>query len=194
MTDDPIALFLSERERARASGEPWDAASCALATVDPSGAPSVRFVLAKDVDAAGFRFFTNRNSRKAHELRACPRASLAFHFKTIETQFRADGPVTVLADAESDAYFAARPRVSQLGAWASDQSRPLASRQVLLDRLAELEARWPEGTPVPRPPHWGGYLLIPERMEHWAEGEFRLHHRTLYERDGRAWKSTLLNP
>ncbi len=154
----------------------------------------MRFVLAKEVDPSGFRFYTNLTSRKADELAREPRAALAFHFHTIETQFRVDGRVELASDGQSDAYFAARPRISQLGAWASDQSKPLESRAVLLERLKGLEARFPEGTPVPRPPHWGGYRLVPHRMEHWAQGEFRLHHRMLYERDASGWRSTLLNP
>jgi pyridoxamine 5'-phosphate oxidase len=191
---DPIALFLRERDRAAAAGEPWEAAACTLATVSADCTPSARFILAKDVDASGFRFYTNRASRKAEELAAHPRAALAFHFHTIETQFRVDGLVELATDAESDAYFAARPRISQLGAWASEQSRPLASRDVLMERLRAFEARFPEGTAVPRPPHWGGYRLVPSRIEHWAQGDFRLHHRTLYEREGAVWRATLLNP
>lgn len=191
---DPIALFLRERDRAITAGEPWDAAACTLATVGLTGAPSVRFILVKDVDASGFRFYTNRTSRKADELAREPRAALAFHFHSIETQFRIDGVVELATDAESDAYFVCRPRISQLGAWASEQSQPLASREVLLERLHALELRFPEGAPVPRPPHWGGYRLVPNRIEHWAQGEYRLHHRTLFERDGTVWRTTLLNP
>lgn len=191
----PIALFLSERERARAAGEPWDATAVALATVDADGHPSVRFVLAKEVGPDGFHFYTNRTSRKAQHLGAHPRAALSSLWTTTDVQFRVEGPVRVLDDASSDAYFASRPRISQLGAWASHQSQPLASRDELLGRLAELEKRYSEGTPVPRPPHWGGYLLEPARMEHWRSGDFRLHHRTLYERevDG-SWRATLVNP
>lgn len=191
---DPIDLFLRERARALAAGEPWEAAACTLATVSATGAPSVRFVLSKEVDGAGFRFFTNRTSRKADELAREPRAALAFHFLSIEIQFRIDGVVDLTTDAESDAYFAGRPRISQLGAWASEQSQPLESRELLMERLHSAEARFPEGRPVPRPPHWGGYLLVPSRIEHWAQGEFRLHHRTLYEREGSTWRRTLLNP
>jgi pyridoxamine 5'-phosphate oxidase len=190
----PITLFLHERARALAAAEPWEATACTLATIAADGAPSVRFILSKEIDASGFRFYTNRTSRKAQELAREPRASLAFHFQTIETQFRIDGVVELASDAESDAYFAGRPRISQLGAWASHQSQPLESREVLIERLRALEARHPEGTPVPRPPHWGGYRLVPHRIEHWAQGEFRLHHRTLYEREGSSWRKTLLNP
>jgi pyridoxamine 5'-phosphate oxidase len=191
---DPIQLFLQDRERARAAGEGWDATAGALATVNELGLPSVRFVLVKEAAADGFRFYTNRQSRKADELRAVPHAALAFLWQTIDVQFRIEGKVLLLDDASSDAYFASRPRISQLGAWASEQSRPLASREVLLARLAELEKRFPDGTPVPRPPHWGGYLLVPARIEHWHAAEFRLHQRTLYEREGTDWRPTLMNP
>src|SRR4051812_14980794 len=134
---DPIQLFLQDRERARAAGEGWDATAGALATVNELGLPSVRFVLVKEAAADGFRFYTNRQSRKADELRAVPHAALAFLWQTIDVQFRIEGKVLLLDDASSDAYFASRPRISQLGAWASEQSRPLASREVLLARLAE---------------------------------------------------------
>jgi pyridoxamine 5'-phosphate oxidase len=191
---DPIRLFLEERERARAAGESWDATATALATVDAEGRPRSRFVLVKEVDLHGFRIFTNRQSHKGLELARTPFAALSILFATIDVQFRVEGPVTLLDDAESDAYFASRPRVSQLGAWASQQSRPLASRDELLGRLAELEKKYPEGTPVPRPPHWGGYLLVPDRMEHWRSAAFRLHERTEYTRTDGTWRATLLNP
>lgn len=193
-SSDPIALFLEDRERARAAGEGWDATAAALATVNAEGHPSVRFVLVKEAALDGFRFYTNRHSHKAQELRAVPHAALAFLWQTIDVQFRVEGPVRMLDDAASDAYFASRPRISQLGAWASEQSQPLASRDVLMTRLAELEKKYPEGTPVPRPPHWGGYLLVPSTLEHWRAGEFRLHQRTLYERDGAGWRGILMNP
>jgi pyridoxamine 5'-phosphate oxidase len=191
---DPIRLFLDDRARARAAGEGWDATAAALATVSPDGRPSVRYVLVKDVAEDGFRFFTNRHSRKSSELAVMPHAALAFLWHQIDVQFRVEGAVTLLDDAASDAYFASRPRISQLGAWASHQSEPLASRDVLLGRLAEMEKRYPEGTPVPRPPHWGGYLLAPTAIEHWRAGEFRLHQRTQYTRDGARWRAQLMNP
>ncbi|MBX7195988.1 MAG: pyridoxamine 5'-phosphate oxidase [Sandaracinaceae bacterium] len=188
-----MSLFLAERDRARAMGEPWDAASAALATVDSHGAPSVRFVLVKHASPEGLRFFTNRESDKGRQLANDPRAALAFHFVTTGVQLRYEGRVTPLSDAESDVYFAERPRISQLGAWASSQSRPLASRAELEARLHEQEKRF-EGGDVPRPPHWGGYVLVPERAEHWNEGAFRLHDRVRFEREGSAWKLTRLNP
>jgi pyridoxamine 5'-phosphate oxidase len=191
---DPIALFLADRERARAANEGWEAAAAALATVDASGHPSARFVLVKEAGPDGFRFYTNRHSRKARELAAMPHGSLAFLWQTIDVQYRIDGAVELLDDAASDAYFAARPRISQLGAWASEQSQPLASRDVLLARLADAEKKYPEGAPVPRPPHWGGYRLVPACIERWHAGEYRLHERTLYEREGDGWRATLMNP
>lgn len=191
---DPIALFLADRERARAAGEGWEATAAALATVKPGGLPSARFVLVKEAAQDGFRFYTNRRSQKAAELEAVPHAALAFLWMKIDVQFRIEGPVRSLDEAASDAYFASRPRISQLGAWASHQSEPLGSREELLGRLAELEKKYPEGTTVPRPPHWGGYLLTPARIEHWRAAPFRLHERTLYERDGAGWRAQLMNP
>lgn len=188
-SQSPFALFLEARERAQAAGEPWDAASCALATVDDEGHPVVRFVLAKDVSEAGLVFFTNRESDKGHQLARYPFAAIAFHFDKVRTQFRFEGKVTQASDEVSDAYFKSRPRISQLGAWASDQSRPLDARSTLEARLREAEQRF-EGKDVTRPPHWGGYVLTPQVIEHWVEGEFRLHDRWRYEREGAGWKVT----
>ncbi len=190
---DPIALFVVERDRARAAGETWDAASVALATVDEHGAPAVRFVLVKHVRPEGLWFFTNRESDKGQQLARDPRAALAFHFQTTGVQMRFEGVVRLLGDADNDKYFEERPRISQLGAWASSQSRSLASRAELDAKLQEAERRY-EGMPVPRPPHWGGYLLVPHRVEHWVEGAFRLHDRIRYDRDGDGWKTTRLFP
>ncbi len=195
LVDDPLALFTRERDRALALGEPWAAAAAALATVTSEGAPSVRFVLVKDVDARGPRFFTNRESDKGRQLAACPHAALAFHFVTTHVQIRFEGPVAILEDAQSDAYFASRPRESQLGAWASVQSRPSPSRADLERRLDEVARRF-EGRDVPRPPFWGGYLLTPVRVEHWSEGASRLHDRRRFERlpGEPGWRVTRLDP
>jgi pyridoxamine 5'-phosphate oxidase len=192
MTVDPIATFLADRERARAANEPWDAASTALATVGHDARPSVRFVLAKEVDHDGFWFFTNYESRKAAELDANPHAALAFHFHTITVQYRVEGTVTRAPNERSDAYFGARPRESQLGAWASAQSQPLSEPNLLGERLKELDAKYP--STVPRPPHWGGYLLVPDLIERWTEGPHRLHRRTLYTRVVSGWKTQELQP
>lgn len=183
---DPFALFLEARGRAQQAGEPWDAASCALATVNAEGHPAVRFVLAKDVSDAGVIFFTNRESDKGVELARHPYAAIAFHLDTIRTQFRFEGSITLASDEVSDAYFASRPRISQLGAWASNQSRPLDARSTLEARLHEAELRF-DGKDVPRPPHWGGYVLTPKVIERWVEGEFRLHDRWRYVRNGGGW-------
>ena len=190
--DDPIEAFLTARRNAVAAGEGWEGAACALGTVGPDGRPSVRMVLAKEVDAAGFRIYTNLESRKGQELRG-GLAALSFHWDRVRTQFRVEGSVSPLGAAEADAYFATRPRDSQLGAWASAQSRPLGSREELLARVREVDTRY-AGSPVPRPPHWGGFLLVPDRIERWIEGEARLHHRTLWERSSTGWRTSLLQP
>lgn len=189
---DPIALFLEDRERARAAAEPWDAASCALATTDEAGRPSVRFVLAKEVDAEGFWFYTNYESRKGQELSRRPEAALAFHFDRITLQYRVEGTVVRAPAARSDAYFASRPRVSQLGAWASEQSQPLPDEDTLPARLRALEEKYPGE--VPRPPHWGGFCLRPARIERWTEGAFRLHRRQLFTWSDNRWISKEIQP
>jgi pyridoxamine 5'-phosphate oxidase len=150
-------------------------------------------VLVKWVDEAGFRFFTNLGSSKARALAGNPRAALCFHWPTLERQVRVEGVVTRLPDAESDAYFASRGRDSQLGAWASRQSEVLGSREELIDRVAEVTARYGAGA-VPRPPFWGGFLLAPRLIELWSAGEHRLHQRERYARDGDRWTKDLLYP
>lgn len=188
---DPFALFAQAFAQA-VSAERADPTAVALATVGATGAPSVRMVLFKDADARGFTFFTNYESRKARELLGEPRAALCFYWPAIGVQVRVEGTVERVPDAESDAYFASRPRESQLGAWASRQSQPLASREELLARVAEVEARFPG--PVPRPPLWGGYRLTPSRIEFWRAAAARLHERTLFERTAAGWSATLLYP
>lgn len=189
---EPIARLREALARAATAG-PFDATAAALATADAAGRPSVRVVLVKRVDERGLAFFTNRESRKGRELAENPRAALCFHWPALGEQVRAEGPVTVLGDDDSDAYFATRPRESQVGAWASRQSAPLASREALLSAAAAAEARF-AGRAVARPPHWGGYLLVPEAVEFWRSGEGRLHHRTLYARTPAGWTETLLGP
>ncbi len=189
---DPIDRLREALARA-AAASPFDPTAAALATADAAGRPSVRVVLVKRVDERGLAFFTNRESRKGRELAENPRAALCFHWPALGEQVRAEGPVTVLSDAESDAYFATRPRESQLGAWASRQSAPLASREALLAEAAATDARF-AGRAVARPPQWGGYLLAPETVEFWLSGEGRLHHRTLYARTPGGWTATLLGP
>jgi pyridoxamine 5'-phosphate oxidase len=189
---DPIDRLRESLSRAGAASS-FDATAAALATVDPTGRPSVRIVLVKFVDVRGFAFFTNRESRKGRELAANPRAALCFHWPAIGEQVRVEGEVSLLGDDESDGYFAARPRESQIGAWASRQSMPLESREALEAAVRVCEARF-AGRAVPRPPFWGGYLLRPERIEFWISAEGRLHHRTVFERAGEGWRESLLNP
>jgi len=189
---DPIGRFQESLSRAAAASS-FDATAAALATVDARGQPSVRIVLVKFADVRGFGFFTNRESRKGRELSANPRAALCFHWPAIGEQVRVEGEVTPLGDGESDAYFATRPRESQIGAWASRQSTTLESREALLAAARASEARF-AGREVPRPPFWGGYVLHPERIEFWKSGEGRLHHRTVFERAGEGWSESLLNP
>ncbi len=191
MNANPIARFLALFEKAKAV-EPHDATAMALATADARGRPSVRVVLLKGADARGFLFFTNRESKKGRELAENPFAALVAHWPASRQQVRVEGRVEPTSDAESDAYFQSRPRESQLGAWASRQSEPLASREELEARVRELAARYPEA--VPRPPHWGGYRLVPDRIELWFDGAARLHDRFSYERAGDGWTMTRLNP
>ena len=190
--EDPIELFKSWfAEAARA--EPADPDAVALATADASGRPSVRMVLLKDADARGFVFYTNIESRKGLELQANPRAALCFHWKSLDRQVRVEGGIEPVAEAEADSYFASRDRASQIGAWASQQSRPLESRFALERRLAEFTAKFHIGT-VPRPPFWSGFRLVPETIEFWQERPFRLHDRTVYHLDGSAWSARKLYP
>jgi pyridoxamine 5'-phosphate oxidase len=188
---DPHALFDAWLAEAEAS-EPNDPNAMALATVDADGQPSVRMVLLKGHDA-GFVFYTNQQSRKADALAAHAHAGLLFHWKSQRRQVRIDGPVTPVTDAEADTYFATRGRLSRLGAWASDQSRTLPDRATLEARLAEVTARF-EGQDVPRPPHWSGYRVTPERIEFWEDGTHRLHNRRLFVRHGDSWAESLLYP
>ena len=189
---DPIVRFRAWLAEAEAS-ELNDPNAMALATADAGGHPSVRMVLLKGLSDAGFVFYTNQDSRKGGELAANPNAALLFHWKSLRRQVRVEGPIEPVSDAEADAYFASRGRSSQLGAWASDQSQTLADRATLEDRLQETTARFGDGD-VPRPPHWSGYRVVPQRIEFWSDGNARLHHRELFERAGGVWTMRLLNP
>ncbi len=177
MESDPFAWFARWMAEAEAA-EPADANAMTLATATPDGRPSARIVLLKGVDRRGFVFYTNAESRKGEELAATGRAALLFHWKSLQRQIRIEGAVEKVTPAEADAYFATRARISRLGARASDQSRPLSSRAELERRLAEEEALYPGE--VPRPPHWSGYRLLPERVEFWQNMPFRLHDRTIF--------------
>jgi pyridoxamine 5'-phosphate oxidase len=192
MSTDPIKLFSEWLAEAEAS-EPNDFNAVALATANAGGQPSVRMVLLKGHDAAGFVFYTNQQSRKAGDLASDPKAALLFHWKSLRRQVRVEGSVSVVDDATADAYFASRSRVSQLGAWASDQSRPLPDHGTLSARLQEVTRRF-EDMDVPRPPHWSGYRVAPERIEFWRDGAHRLHERRLFRRDGDQWNQGLLYP
>ena len=193
MAEDPHALFDAWFAEAKAS-EPNDAEAMALATVGADGRPSVRMVLLKGHDAGGFVFYTNSESRKGGELAGNAAAALLFHWKSLRRQVRIEGIVTPASAEEADAYFATRARDSQLGAWASDQSRPLASRAGFEARYAALKADH-EGRDVPRPPHWWGYRLEPDHIEFWSDRPHRLHERRLFlpGPDG-GWAESLLYP
>jgi pyridoxamine 5'-phosphate oxidase len=192
VTADPIEEFQALFARALQS-EPADATSVALATADATGAPSVRMVLLKGVDASGFVFFTNHGSRKARELAKNPRAALCFYWPTLGVQVRVEGGVERVTAEESDAYFATRPRESQLGAWASAQSTPLASPAELRESFDRVSARF-AGQVVARPDDWGGYRIRPARIEVWTAGEFRLHDRVLFTKQGESWTVERLYP
>jgi pyridoxamine 5'-phosphate oxidase len=189
---DPHALFETWFAEAKA-GEPNDPNAMTVSTVDAEGQPSARMVLLKGHDDRGFVFYTNLEGRKAGDLRTSPRAGLLFHWKSLRRQVRIEGPVEQVSDAEADTYFATRGRDSQLGAWASDQSRPLNSRATFETRFAEMAARF-EGGDVPRPPHWSGYRVLPKRIEFWQDRAHRLHERRLFTHAGDGWTEGLLYP
>ena len=189
---NPITEFLNAVERA--VNHQVDTAPVALATADRDGRPSVRMVLLRGADERGFAFFTHFGSRKGRELAENPHAALCFHWPALDEQIRVEGPVERLSDAEADVYFASRPRGSQLGAWASEQSDLLSAREVLEQRYREIERRF-EGQPVPRPPFWGGFRLSPVRIEFWFGRPDRLHDRVLYTREAEGgWRIERLYP
>ena len=194
---DPLKIFASWMAEAEA-GEPNDANAMALATVGADGMPSQRMVLLKGYDERGFVFYTNHESRKGEQLLGQPKAALLFHWKSLRRQVRVEGPVETVSDEEADAYFASRPKRSQIGAWASQQSRTLAGRFELEKRVARFGAKYAVGA-VPRPPHWSGFRVLPLRIEFWKDGAFRLHDRLVYHRqDGHQqdgdWRTERLYP
>ena len=189
---DPFARFAEWMNEAWAH-EPEDANAMTLATASPNGLPAARIVLLKGADERGFVFYTNTQSRKGEELTANTRAALLFHWKPQGRQVRIEGHVEPVTPAEADAYYATRARISRLGAWASDQSRVLPGRAELERRLAEYEAKYP-GDEIPRPPHWSGYRVVPERFEFWQNMPFRLHDRTVYTRAAGGWSIGKLYP
>jgi pyridoxamine 5'-phosphate oxidase len=192
--DEPLRLFAAWFEEAK-NAEPNDPEAMALATVDADGLPNVRMVLLKSFDERGFVFYSNEDSRKGRELAANPKASLAFHWKSLRRQVRLRGAVEAVSAAEADAYFASRPRSSQIGAWASRQSSPLESRYAFEKAIALKAAQFAIG-PVPRPPFWVGYRVTPAVMEFWHERPFRLHDRIEFRRAavGETWTKTRLYP
>lgn len=191
---DPFGLFAAWFAEAKAA-EINDPEAMALATVDPSGLPDVRMVLLKDADARGFVFYTNDESAKGAELSSMPKAALVLHWKSLRRQVRVRGPVERVSAAEADAYFASRSRPSQLGAWASEQSRPLDARATFEARYAAIEKRF-DGKDVPRPGHWGGYRIVPVQIEFWMDRPYRLHDRIRFTREsaGAAWQKMRLYP
>lgn len=191
-TDDPFTLFDAWYAEARAQ-EPDVPDAMSLATVDAAGRPSVRMVLLKGLDGRGFVFYTNFESRKGREAFANPRVALCFHWKALRKQVRIEGTVETVTGAEADAYFASRPRDSQVAAWASLQSEPMAERFDLERRLAAFTAKF-QGGPVPRPPHWSGFRVVPGAIEFWIDRPYRLHERMLFRRDGGNWTRTRLYP
>ena len=192
MSKDPISLFDAWFAEAKVS-EPNDPEAMALATADRDGQPSVRMVLLKGHGPDGFVFYTNLDSRKGAELAANPNAALLFHWKSLRRQVRIEGPVEAVSEAEADTYFASRGRDSRLGAWASDQSRPLDSVATFEARFAEMSIRF-EGQPVPRPPRWSGYRVVPRTIEYWSDRAHRLHERRLFVRTAEGWSEGMLYP
>lgn len=191
-TEDPIAIFEAWMAEA-AKTEPNDPNAVCLATSTPQGRPSARMVLLKGVDPGGFVFYTNLESRKGGELAANPFAALCFHWKTLQRSVRVEGAVQPVTAAEADAYYASRARGSRIGAWASKQSRPLESRFALEKAVAEQTLRFGLGE-IPRPAHWSGFRLVPDRMELWRDMPFRLHERRVFHWDGAGWRIEMLYP
>ena len=190
--ENPVTLFGAWMKEAEAA-EPEDPNAMALATAGSDGLPDVRVVLLKAFDERGFVFYTNTQSTKGEELAANPQAALVLHWKSLRRQIRARGPVERVTDAEADAYFASRHRESRIGAIASQQSRPVPDRRTLMDAVAAVTERVGDG-PVPRPPHWTGFRILPTTIEFWQNGDFRLHDRVRFVREGGGWRGTRLYP
>jgi pyridoxamine 5'-phosphate oxidase len=192
LSNDPYDLFATWMEKAQSS-ELNDPNAMTLATATPQGVPSARIVLLKSWDRHGFVFYTNLESRKSGEIHANPNVALLFHWKTRKRQIRIEGVASQVSDAEADAYFETRPRLSRIGAWASDQSRPLPERKMLEQRLEKAVAQYAEA-PVPRPPHWSGWLVRPRAIEFWEDRDYRLHDRVVFTQSDVGWGATRLYP
>jgi pyridoxamine 5'-phosphate oxidase len=192
-SNDPLTWFHASFARAQAQ-ESFDPCRAALATVGADGAPHVRFVLVRVVDTRGFAFFTNLSSPKARDLEQVPRAALAFHWSSLSEQVRVEGAIERVPDHEADAYFATRPRASQLSAWASDQSQPVADRASLEARFVQVETRFASEQAIPRPAHWGGFRVRPERIEFWIGRDGRLHDRWSFQHAGDGYQLQRLQP
>lgn len=190
---DPIQLFSDWYAEVAATESISEKSAMALATATKDGSPSVRMVLLKGFDARGFVFYTNTQSRKGDELKANPKAALLFYWMPLDRQVRVEGTIEKVTDAESDAYFASRHPISRIGAIASDQSRPLDSRETLVNKVKELEKHYPDGK-VPRPAHWFGYRVIPQTIEFWQQGDYRLHDRIVFTRNKDGWTKMRLYP
>lgn len=192
MSETPFRLFESWFEDAK-QAEPSDPNAMTVATVGPNGRPAARTLLLKEWDKQGFVFYGNLGSRKAHDMAANPYVALLFHWKSLQRQIRIEGKVAPVPDAQADVYFATRPRASQLGAWASLQSSPLASREAFETRLRDVDARF-AGQPVPRPTFWSGWRLAPDYFEFWQGVDFRLHDRKIFKLTSQTWEAGLLYP
>lgn len=193
ITNDPYESFATWLELAK-TAELNDPNAMNLATADARGRPSNRMVLLNGLDERGFIFYTNSGSRKGIQLTENPFAALCFHWKTLRKQVRIEGHVEMVSDAEADAYYNSRPRQSRIGAWASQQSRPLPDYQDLKDAVAKYEKEFEGRDDIPRPPYWNGYRVVPDRIEFWIDGEYRLHRRYIYIPDATAWSVHMINP
>lgn len=190
----PVDMFIQWFEDATNHPEIAEANAMLLATATPEGLPSARVVLLKQVDRSGFVFFTNMESRKSLEIASNPNVSLCFYWQPLGKQVRIYGKAEKTSDAEADAYYASRPLVSRMGAWASAQSRPLPERSVMLEKVAHLQQHYSEENPPPRPPYWSGWRIVPHQMEFWQAGNYRLHDRDLYSWQDGKWNASKLYP
>ena len=191
---DPLQLFTDWFADVQNSAAITEKTAMSLATSTKAGAPSVRIVLMKDYDARGFVFYTNLDGRKSRELKENPKAALCFYWMALDRQVRIEGNVEVVSNTEADEYFNSRPLISRIGAWASDQSRPLDSRETLMNRVKELEQKYSESNPPPRPANWSGWRVVPTSFEFWQQGDFRLHDRIVFTRSKDGWDKKRIYP